>query len=126
LIEIWDNGPAHRGEAMRTYLKTPNLQLRLVTLPAFSPDFSPDEAIWKWVLEEVTANTCFGTAAKVREKVDAFFVVMTTRASEVVQRCHRVLQALADQLLLAATQAAVEMNHIDYTLRSVQADKSCR
>lgn len=33
LIVIWDNGPAHRGEAMRTYLKTPNLQLRLVALP---------------------------------------------------------------------------------------------
>lgn len=104
LIVIWDNSPAHRGEVMRTYFKTPNLQLRLIDLPAYSPDFNPDEAIWEWVREEVTANMCFGTAAKVREKVDAFFVGLTKRAAEVVQRCRRELQALADQLLLAATQ----------------------
>jgi transposase len=119
LIVIWDNGPAHRGEAIRTYLKTPNLQLRLVALPAYSPDFNPDEAIWEWVREEVTANTCFGTAAKVREKVDAFFVSLTKRAAEVVQRRRRELQALADQLLLATSQTSAEINHVDFTLRSV-------
>ena len=25
---IWDNAPAHRGEAMREYLRTPGLELR--------------------------------------------------------------------------------------------------
>jgi len=119
LIVIWDNGPAHRGEAMRTYLKTPNLQLHLVALPAYSPDFNPDEAIWEWVREEVTANICFGTAANVREKVDAFFVGLMNRATEVVQRCRRELQALADQLILAATQTAAVLTHVDPTLRLV-------
>lgn len=119
LIVIWDNGPAHRGETIRTYLTTPNLQLRLVALPAYSPDFNPDEAIWQWVREEVTANTCFGTAAKVREKVDEFFVELDKRAKEVVQRCRRELQSLADQLLLAACQTTVELNHVDSTLRLV-------
>ncbi|MGB6063631.1 MAG: IS630 family transposase [Desulfomonilaceae bacterium] len=119
LIVIWDNGPAHRGEAMRTYLTTPNLQMRLVALPAYSPDFNPDEAIWEWVREEVTANTCFGTAAKVREKVDAFFAELAQRATEVMQRCRRELQALSDQLLLAASQVCAETNHVDLTLRSV-------
>ena len=28
---IWDNAPAHRGPAMRSYLETPGLNLRLVT-----------------------------------------------------------------------------------------------
>ena len=28
---IWDNAPAHRGEAVREYLRTPGLDLRLVT-----------------------------------------------------------------------------------------------
>jgi transposase len=119
LIVIWDNGPAHRGEAMRTYLTTPNLELRLVALPAYSPDFNPDEAIWEWVREEVTANTCFGTAAKVREKVDAFFAGLAQRATEVIQRCRRELQALADQLLLAVSQMCAETNHVDLTLRLV-------
>ena len=104
---------------MRTYLKTPNLQLHLVALPAYSPDFNPDEAIWEWVREEVTANICFGTAANVREKVDAFFVGLMNRATEVVQRCRRELQALADQLILAATQTSVVLTHVDSTLRLV-------
>jgi len=119
LIVIWDNGPAHRGEAMRTYLTTPNLELRLVAMPAYSPDFNPDEAIWEWVREEVTANTCFGTAAKVCEKVDAFFAGLAQRATEVMQRCRRELQTLADQLLLVASQMCAETNHVDLTLRLV-------
>ena len=70
---IWDNRPAHHGPEIRAYLTTPDLNLRLVALPGYSPDFNPDEAIWDWIREDVTADTCFGTAAKVREKVDAFF-----------------------------------------------------
>ena len=42
---VWDNAPAHRGEAMRSFLKTPGLNLRLVNLPGYSPDFNADEAI---------------------------------------------------------------------------------
>ena len=30
LTVIWDNFPAHRGDALRTYLTTPGLHLRLV------------------------------------------------------------------------------------------------
>ena len=33
LVVIWDNGPAHRGEAMRTFLATPDLRLRIIPLP---------------------------------------------------------------------------------------------
>lgn len=52
-----------------------------------------------WIREEVTANTCFGTTAKVREQVDAFFRRIADRAAEVKQRCHIVLQASADALV---------------------------
>ena len=43
---IWDNAPAHRCPAMRSYLETPGLNLRLVNLPGYSPDFNSDEAVW--------------------------------------------------------------------------------
>ena len=56
LIVIWDNGPAHGGDALRTYLTTPNLRLRLVRLPAYSPNFNADEHLWGWVRAEVTAK----------------------------------------------------------------------
>ena len=45
LSVIWDNAPAHRGDAVREYLGTRSLGLRLVNLPAYSPDFNADEAV---------------------------------------------------------------------------------
>ncbi len=103
LIVIWDNGPAHHGPEIREFLTTPDLRLRLVALPAYSPDFNPDEAIWEWVREEATANTCFGTTAKVRAKVDAFFAGLAERKTEVRRRCRRELQAQADAFVAQAS-----------------------
>jgi transposase len=123
LIVIWDNGPAHHGPELRQYLTTPDLQLRLVALPGYSPDFNPDEAIWDWIREDVTANTCFGTAAKVREKVDAFFAHLAEHlpehAPEVKRRCRRDLQAQADALVEASSQLFAHTNHVALTLVSV-------
>ena len=119
LIIIWDNGPAHRGPAMRAYLATPNLNLRLVALPAYSPDFNADEAIWDWAREEVTANTCLGTAAKVRQKMDVFFAGLAERTAEVQQRCRTILQAQADALVATANQLFTQEQHVDLTLALV-------
>ena len=49
LTVIWDNAPAHRGDALRAYLTTSGLRLRLVNpvsstgqaLPSYSPDSTP-------------------------------------------------------------------------------------
>jgi len=97
LVVFWDNAPAHGGDALREYLRTPDVHLRLVRLPAYSPDFNADEHIWAWVREEVTANTCFGTAAKVRAAVDPFFAGLAARADEVKRRCRTDLQSRADR-----------------------------
>ncbi len=94
-IVLWDNGPAHGGDARRADLPTPGLRLRLVRRPAYSPDDNADEAIGDWIREEVTANTCFGTAAAVRAPVAAFFRGLRDRADEVTTRCRTVLQAEA-------------------------------
>ena len=59
---IWDNAPAHRGEAVRGYLRTPGL--RLVNLPGYSPDFNADEAIWGWAREEATGNLCLAACTR--------------------------------------------------------------
>ena len=68
LTVIWDNAPAHRGEAVREFLQTPGLGLRLVNLPGYSPDFNADEAVWGWAREEATGNLCLGTKALVQER----------------------------------------------------------
>ncbi len=104
---------------MRAYLGTPDLRLRLVALPAYSPDFNADEAIWDWVREEVTANTCFGTATKVQEKVNSFFAGLAERAAEAQQRCRTILKARADALIAAANQLVAQTEHVDLILVSV-------
>jgi transposase len=119
LIVIWDNSPAHRGPEIREYLTTPDLKLRLVALPAYSPDFNADEAIWDWAREEVTANICFGTAAKVREKLEPFLAGLAERTAEVQQRCRTTLQAQADALMISANQLFAQTHHVDFTLVSV-------
>lgn len=95
LIVIWDNGPAHRGDALREYLATPDLKLQLVALPAYSPDYNPAEELWKWIRDEVTANTCFGTGARVAAAVWDFLLGLNDRPADVKQRCRNELQTAA-------------------------------
>jgi transposase len=126
LVVFWDNAPVHGGAPLRDYLATPDLHLRLVRLPAYSPDFNAAEHIWDWVRAEVTANTCFGTADTVRAHVDPFFIGLATRTDEVKRRCRTVLQTKADAtdavraattMLLDAQRAA--QTHVDSTLALV-------
>ena len=116
LMIIWDNGPAHGGEAMRTYLETPALDVQVYRLPAYSPDFNADEAIWAWVREEVTANTCLGTKAAVQEKVAHFFDDLTSRTEEVKTRCRTKLQAFAEAATSgSAAQGGLPADHVVLT-----------
>ncbi len=93
LTVIWDNSPAHRGDAIRAYLTTPGLNLHLVNLPSYSPDFNADEAIWGWARQEATANRCLGTKAAVQEQVGDFFTRLSSRREAVKRRCRTMLQA---------------------------------
>jgi transposase len=98
LVVFWDNAPAHGGDPLRAYLTTPDLRVRLVRLPAYSPDFNAVEPLWDWVRDAVTANTCFGTAANVRAHVDPFLAGLAEQKAAVRQRCRTVLQAKAEAL----------------------------
>ena len=76
------------------------------------------EHIWGWIREEVTANTCFGTAAQVRAHVEPFLAGLSTRTEQVKRRCQTVLQTKADALdaLIAATailHQARQAHHAD-------------
>ena len=112
LIVIWDNGPAHGGDAVRAQLAA-DRDLRVVRLPAYSPDFNPDEAIWAWAREEVTANTCLGTKAKVQEQMTRFFAGLADRTAEVQSRCRRKLQALAEAMAVPSPASPHDLLHVD-------------
>ena len=78
LTVIWDNSPAHRGDAIRAYLTTPGLNLHLVNLPSYSPDFNADEAI----IRRRPPTGAWATA--VQEQVGDFFTrVQSTRSDDV-------------------------------------------
>jgi len=113
LVVIWDNGPAHGGDAVRDYLATPDLGLRVLRLPAYSPDCNPDEAIWAWAREEVTANTCLGTKTAVQEQMARFFAGLASRTAEVQSRCRRKLQALAEEVTVTPPAAPPHAPHVD-------------
>ena len=127
LIVIWDNLPAHRSDAIRAYLTTPDLNLRLVNpvsgtgqaLPSYSPDCNADEAIWGWARQEVTANLCLGTRAAVREKVGGFFAALAQRREEVKRRCRTELQARAQEFTAHSHVHSPRIDHVDFTLASV-------
>ena len=119
LTVIWDNSPAHRGDALRAYLATSDSNLCLVNLPSYSPDFNADEAIWGWVRQEATANLCLGTRTAVQEKVGDFFARLSTRREEVKRRWRTVLQAQVAELM-ASNQTDLQRPAIaDFTLASV-------
>ena len=84
---------------MREYLRTPGLELRLVNLPGYSPDFNADEAVWGWAREEATGNLCPGSREAVQERVGKFLAGLTSRKDEVRRRCRTVLQSRAESLL---------------------------
>ena len=95
---IWDNAPAHRGEAVRECLSTPGLGIQLVRLPGYSPDFNADETVWGWAREEATGNLCLGTKALVQERVGNFLGGLASRRDEVKRCCRTVLQSRAERL----------------------------
>lgn len=45
---VWDGGSNHKGPVIRQFLKR-NRRIKLVRLPAYSPDLNPVEAVWSWL-----------------------------------------------------------------------------
>ena len=78
-----------------------------------------DEAVWDWAREEVTANECLGTKAKVQEKMDEFFGGLAHRKDEVRHRCRTLLQARADALMIGATTTLPSLQNVVPTLALV-------
>ena len=110
---------AHRGDALRAYLATPGLNLRLVNLPTYSPDCNADEAIWGWARQEATANLCLGTKAAAQEKVGDFFTDLANRREEVKRRRRTVLRARAEEPAVSAQATPSGPANLDFTLASV-------
>ena len=82
---IWDGAPYHRSGIVIAAAAL--LGIEIVRLPAYSPDFMPVEALWRWLREDVTYNHCHDTCQELIERVAAF-----------EQRINKDLYVLADRL----------------------------
>lgn len=67
---IWDGAPYHRAQLVQEAAQT--LDIGLVPLPAYSPDFMPVEHLWHWLREEVTYHTCYEHKADLITQVERF------------------------------------------------------
>jgi len=67
---IWDGASYHRAQSVQEALEV--LQINLLALPAYSPDFMPVEHLWQWLREDVTYHTCHSSTAELIQHVDSF------------------------------------------------------
>jgi transposase len=79
LILCWDGAPAHRAKGLRVPER-----IRLVALPAYTPELNPAEQLWPLVKEGV-ANDSFKDLAALERRV-----------------CGRVRSICEDQELIAS------------------------
>ena len=74
LTLIWDGASIHRGDAVKTFLRTENqAAIQLERLPAYSPALNADEYVWAYVKEHLLKNVCCKTLQELRQRVIAAF-----------------------------------------------------
>jgi len=67
---VWDGASYHRAQVVQTAAHT--LDIAIVPLPAYSPDFMPVEHLWHWLREQVTYHTCYDHKADLIAQVERF------------------------------------------------------
>jgi transposase len=59
ILLIWDNLPAHRGQAVQAFLASEAARrLTLKALPSYAPDLNPEEGIWRFLKYVELKNVC--------------------------------------------------------------------
>jgi len=87
LIVLWDGVSYHRAGGVRQ--AAAELRIECRPLPAYSPDFMPVEALWRWLRGGVTCRHCHASLEALEASVAAF-----------EERINQDAIALADRLAL--------------------------
>lgn len=70
LLIIWDGLPAHRGQAVKDFLKQGAARrIHLEQLPGYAPDLNPDEGVWRYLKRVEMANLCCHTLHELRAEL---------------------------------------------------------
>jgi transposase len=70
-VLIWDNARFHLGGELLTIAK--HYRIRIVQLPAYSPDFNPIEQCWATLKRYV--RIALGKGSSLDEAIDAAFKI---------------------------------------------------
>ncbi|WP_263322482.1 IS630 family transposase [Endozoicomonas sp. Mp262] len=81
---VWDGASWHtthvvRGAGLR-------LNLNIIQMPAYSPDFMPVEALWRWLREDITYHHCHKTAEDLLKAVNSFTHRINQNPEEIADR----------------------------------------
>jgi transposase len=68
---ILDNLPAHKGPAVRKYVKSLNGKLTLNYLPGYAPELNPDELVWSHIKRTGTGKKPLKAGEQLQPRVDA-------------------------------------------------------
>ena len=72
-VILWlDNDKAHKAKAVERLLRKHNHQIRIEWLPAYSPEWNPQEDIWQHMRRRVTHNSYFGHLDRLQQAVRGF------------------------------------------------------
>lgn len=82
----WDGASYHRAEDVHERAR--ELGILITHLPAYSPEFMPVEALWRWMREEVTYNHCHATPATLISAVEGFQAMVNEQSDVVFDRLH--------------------------------------
>ena len=93
---VWDGAPWHRAGWMLALVD--RLGFEVVRLPAYSPDFMPVEALWRWLREEVTRNHCHDTIEELVSDVVEFGKRLNAAPLELITRLWPKLELREDEL----------------------------
>jgi transposase len=79
---VLDNASYHRSAAIKAYLARDGCRIRLVYLPAYSPNLNLIERLW-WFLKKTTLwHEHYPTFAQFRAAIDGFFEKLPTYREE--------------------------------------------
>lgn len=91
----WDGASYHRAEDVHERAR--ELGIFITHLPAYSPDFMPVEALWRWMREEVTYNHCHATGADLIAGVEVFETKANAQPDVLFGRLHVLTRLDPDQ-----------------------------
>jgi len=67
LLIIWDGLPAHRGKAIKDFLRAgATKRIHLERLPGYAPDLNPIEGVWQYLKYVEMKNLCCHTLDELR------------------------------------------------------------